>query len=69
MSDAPVLRIVRGDATAEEVAALVAVVAGLAAGAPAPPPRGATGWRDRSRLVREPLRPGPGAWSASALPR
>ncbi len=71
MSERPLLRIVRGNPDDTEIAALTAVVAGLAGdGSPAekpanPPSR----WADRSALVRAPLRPGPGAWRASALPR
>jgi hypothetical protein len=71
-SPAVVLRVIRGDATPEEIAALVAVVlwarAGAAgAGEPAAPRRSA--WSDRSRLLRAPRRPAPGAWRRSALPR
>ena len=67
-SPAP-LRLVRGDATPEEVAALVAVLsAASAAGAPAPP-RPRSQWASRERAVRQPLAPGRGAWRASALPR
>jgi hypothetical protein len=80
----PFLRVVRGDPSPEEVAALVAVLTARAraaaasraaasragAGAGAAPSR----WADRSRLVRAALagapRPrGPGAWRASGLPR
>ncbi|WP_149259079.1 acyl-CoA carboxylase subunit epsilon [Actinomadura sp. K4S16] len=75
----PFLRVVRGDPSPEELAALVAVLTAraraaaasrAAAGPGAPPSR----WADRSRLVRAPLggapRPrGPGAWRASGLPR
>jgi hypothetical protein len=64
----PVLRVVRGDATPEEVAALVAVVASLGAPqAPARAPR--PEWNAPRRLVRRPLHPGPGGWRASALPQ
>jgi hypothetical protein len=64
----PVLRVVRGDATPEEVAALVAVLLSRPA-AEEPPPRPApSAWSDRSRLLRGPLFPGPGAWRRSALP-
>ena len=66
MSEAPFLRLVRGDATAEELAALVAVLS----------TRGGQGvdeavterplWA-RPRL-RGPLPHGPGAWRASGLP-
>ncbi len=63
----PALRIVRGDASAEDVAVLTALLA--AAGGddePAgPAPRG--GWRDPARVLRRPLYPGPGAWRSSAL--
>lgn len=64
----PALRIVRGNPTAEEVAALVAVLTARAARTTAAPPRPvAPGWRDRATTQRQPLRPGPGAWRASAL--
>jgi acyl-CoA carboxylase epsilon subunit len=71
-SVAPALRVVRGDATPEEIAALVAVLmarSGSASGAArlgVRPARGA--WSDRSRQLRRPLHPGPGAWRRSALP-
>ena len=64
----PLLQVVRGEPTDEQLAALLAVVAARtsAAAAPAPPP-------PRSRwatpVLRGPLFPGPGAWRASALPR
>lgn len=62
----PILRVVSGDPTPEELAALVAVVAAAAsAGTPdAPAPR--SEWSARHRLVRGPHRHGPGAWRASA---
>lgn len=65
---APHLRVVRGDPGPEEIAALTAVLAARAAAlraaqeaGPVPEP----GWRDRSRALRAPLRPGPGAWRTS----
>ena len=65
----PVLRVIRGDATPEEIAAVVAVLLSRAATADTPPPAPApSAWADRSRLVRRPLFPGPGAWRRSALP-
>jgi len=69
-NERPVLRVVRGDATAEEIAALVAVLVARSAGAEAPgQARSVPGlWADRSRLLRRPLSPGPGAWRRSALP-
>jgi hypothetical protein len=69
MSD-PVLRIVKGDPTPEELAALLAVVAARSAAAPADSPTTdrasdwATYWRNHTR----PFHPGPGRWRASAHP-
>lgn len=64
----PALRVVRGDPSDEEIAALTAVLAGLAGnGEPAEAlPR--SRWASREAALRRPLRPGPGAWRASALP-
>jgi len=66
----PLLRVVRGDATPEEIAALVAVLMPRSADAGAPRPARSVqnSWSDRSRLLRRPLSPGPGAWRRSALP-
>ena len=51
MTTSPVLRVVKGDATPEEVAALVAVIASMGAAAPAEPkPRSA--WADPARRMR-----------------
>jgi Acyl-CoA carboxylase epsilon subunit len=64
----PVLRVLRGNATPEEIAALVAVLLSRSA-AEEPSPRPApSAWADRSRLLRRPLFPGPDAWRRSALP-
>jgi hypothetical protein len=65
---APVLRVVRGDPTPEDLAALVVVLAARPA-APAPEPAAATGWADRAALLRHPPHPGPHAWRTSALPQ
>ena len=70
MSDEPdrlLLRVVHGNPTAEELAALVAVVAARAsvAAEPGPPPRPLWG----RPALRPTLTPGPGAWRASGLPR
>jgi Acyl-CoA carboxylase epsilon subunit len=65
----PVLRVIRGDATPEEIAAVVAVLLARAAPSDTPPPRPAPStWADRSRLLRRPVYPGPDAWRRSALP-
>ena len=65
---APFLRVVRGDATPEEVAAVVAVLASLQAPA-APPRRRRPAWNAPDRGVRRPHLSGPGGWRASGLPR
>jgi hypothetical protein len=66
----PVLRVIRGDATPEEIAAVVAVLLARSAAPDAPPPPrpAPSAWADRSRLLRRPLFPGPDAWRRSALP-
>jgi acyl-CoA carboxylase epsilon subunit len=66
----PLLRVVRGDATPEEIAALVAVLLARSAdtGAPRPARSVNNSWSDRSRALRHPLSPGPGAWRRSGLP-
>ena len=66
--DGPFLRIVRGDATPEEVAALVAVVAAMGVPASADPKPRST-WADPARRMRTTLPHGTGAWRASGLPR
>ena len=65
----PVLRVVRGEPSADELAALVAVLTtrSVSGAALAPPRR--TAWNDPARLVRQPVYAGPGAWRASGLPR
>jgi len=62
----PVLRIVRGEPSDAELAALLAVVAARSAAPAEPTPDVPSAWRDRAALLRRPLHPGPGAWRASA---
>jgi hypothetical protein len=66
----PLLRVVRGDATPEEIAALVAVLMARSADGEAPRPARSVqnSWSDRSRQLRRPLSPGPGGWRRSSLP-
>jgi hypothetical protein len=65
----PVLRVIRGDATAEEIAAVVAALAARAAGrGPVAPPRRGPAWADRAAMLRGPVWPGPDGWRASARP-
>lgn len=58
------LSIVRGEPTDAEVVALTLVLA-TAGGAEAPAPRRRERWGDPAELLRQPLHPGPGAWSAT----
>ena len=64
----PLLRVVRGDPTPEELAALIAVVTARASGAPEPELVVPSPWTDRSARLRRPLPHGRGAWRASGLP-
>ncbi|MGY2704450.1 acyl-CoA carboxylase epsilon subunit [Nocardioides sp. HB32] len=64
----PFLRVIRGDATPEEVAAVVAVLAALRAPAAAPA-RVHPEWKAPHRVVRRTLPHGPGGWRSSGLPR
>jgi hypothetical protein len=74
VSDETPLVLVKGDATEEEVAALVAVLQGVASASAAAaaaseetPTRSA--WAAPARGVRPAHHTGPGGWRASALPR
>lgn len=63
----PLLRVVRGNPTPEELAALIAVVASR--GTEVEPEAAAPSlWASRGAGLRRPLRPGRGAWRASGLP-
>ena len=66
----PVLRVIRGDATPEEIAAVVAALLARAAAseAPAPARPAPSAWSDRARLLRRPVHAAPDAWRRSALP-
>lgn len=70
---APVLRVLRGTPTPEELAALVGVLVGRVAHAAASagvhdaPVRSA--WADRGALLGAAPVAGPGAWRRSGLPR
>ena len=69
----PFLRVVRGEASPEEIAALVATLTAIAAARsraadeakPAPVP---SQWNAPARRLRAPLHPAPGVWRRSALP-
>ncbi|WP_020392111.1 acyl-CoA carboxylase subunit epsilon [Kribbella catacumbae] len=64
----PVLRVVKGDPTPEELAALLAVVSTRATPAPTADPDHASNWATYWRNHTRPLHPGPNAWRASAHP-
>lgn len=67
-STRPLLRVVSGSATEEELAAVIAVVA--ASGGTAVPPKPTFSlWARKSRSTRPMLRPGFGAWRGSMMPR
>jgi Acyl-CoA carboxylase epsilon subunit len=64
------LRVVRGEPSDAEVAALTVVLAAAAAGTAASPrPRVVDRWSDPAARLRVPLHPGPGAWRAGGWPR
>lgn len=67
----PVLAIVRGNPSAEQIAAVVTVLSArpAQAGRTSTAETARYGWSARSRLLREPMARGPGGWRASALPR
>jgi hypothetical protein len=64
------LVVIKGEASAEEVAALVAVVQAMAASAgnARVPRRPRSVWADPARQARRPHHPGPNGWARSALP-
>jgi hypothetical protein len=64
----PFLRVVRGEPTADELAALVGVLASLSAPAAAAPRR-TRSWNAPARLHQVVHPHGPGGWRASGLPR
>jgi hypothetical protein len=65
---APLLAVTRGAPTPDELAALMVVLAGRATG-PASGAARQSSWSAKSRMLRAAVRPGQGAWRASALPR
>jgi Acyl-CoA carboxylase epsilon subunit len=72
MTETPLaLAVLAGQPTADELAAVVVVLAARAgaAGSGTVRPEPAAQWAARSRLMRGPVTAGPGAWRASALPR
>jgi hypothetical protein len=72
----PVLRVVRGSASAPEIAALTAVLLAIVSGSEGSAGSredglrrgGEAAWGNRSALLRRSLPPGPDAWRASSRP-
>jgi hypothetical protein len=69
----PFLRVVRGDASDEEIAAVVATLTAIAAARSAgeqnAKPRSVRSeWSARARQLRTPVHPAAGGWRRSALP-
>ncbi|UOZ09901.1 acyl-CoA carboxylase subunit epsilon [Amycolatopsis sp. WQ 127309] len=65
----PLLRVVRGNPSDAELAALTAVVAAAsAARGPGKPTPRTSWWGDHATSLRRPHHPGEGAWRASGLP-
>ena len=63
MSDTPVLRVISGTATEEEIAAILAAVALLPEDTPQEAP--VDSWVARATSLRRPLDHGPRAWRTS----
>ena len=62
---APLLRVVKGEPTPEELAALTVVVAALAQRRPRRRTTPVGAWASPADRVRGPLYPGPGGWRAA----
>jgi hypothetical protein len=70
-SPEPEFQITSGHPTADELAAVTALLLAIgrcrgAGGQQAQPSQPVGGWADPARRLRRPLPPGPGAWRASA---
>jgi hypothetical protein len=65
VSDQPLLRIVKGEPTAEEVAALTVVVAALSQRRERRRPTPVGAWASYADAHRRAPQPGPGAWRAA----
>ena len=65
----PLLRVVRGEPSAEEIAALTVVVAALSQRRERRRPAPVGAWASYGAAHRRPLRPGSGGWLAAGGPR
>lgn len=69
-STRPTLRVISGNATDEEIAALIAVFAAVGGPDEGEAPVAGSQWAAPARLHRPAVHPGPtGSWWASGLPR
>ncbi|TKJ35625.1 acyl-CoA carboxylase subunit epsilon [Blastococcus sp. CCUG 61487] len=66
--EAPLLRVVKGEPTAEELAALTVVVAVLSQRRERRRPTPIGGWAAYGRAHRRPAQVGPGGWRAAGSP-
>jgi len=69
-SSAPFLKVIRGDATPEEIAALVVTLSAIAAARGSGPdkrPKAVRNWANPARLVRAAVHPSPGGWRRGAF--
>jgi hypothetical protein len=65
MSEEPLLRIVRGEPSTEELAALTVVVAALSQRRSLHRPTPVGAWASHADAHRRSLQPGPGGWRAA----
>jgi hypothetical protein len=65
----PVLSVIRGEPTPDELAALLVVLANRRQARPADSAKRPSLWSSPGQTLHAPLFPGPGAWRASGLPR
>ena len=67
-SSQPPAIVVHGEATAEELAALVAVLTAASRGEEPASERSRSTWAAHSAAMRQPVNHGPGAWRTSVRP-
>jgi hypothetical protein len=68
-SSQPVLRVISGDPTPEELAIILAVVSARASAAKPSEPKRLSLWASKGRQTRPSLGAGFGSWRASSMPR
>lgn len=64
---APHLQVIRGDASPEDIASLLAVFAAVQGNAQSQEPAAIHAWNSRAATMRSFPAPGPGAWRASGM--